>query len=334
MGEGRCYLRLVSGVSRSVVSAVELTRLAMAFGAIADLLLIVILSRSDPQYHYMPVASMPLLQAFVAATVTAVGLFSFAAALNDLLDVRHDRVFSPGRPIAAGRISALQAMSLALASLLLALVGVISFGPGGIFVAILVAGGSLFYNATAKHIPAVGLLTIGGIHAAHMLIPNDQFTFTLPACLALTHATAIATIIHVIQSKRPALSRRSSWTVALGWLACVGTMGWFGYSRSSEGFWPASTPVWGPYIPLLAMAACVPVIHRKIRRATSPAVAAEKVARYGALWQALYAASWLFACGEPVWGAGALVFAGVGFGMMTLLKEFAGSTGHPLAFRG
>lgn len=306
----------------------------MAFGAIADLLLIVVLSRSDPRYHYMPVASMPLAQAMVCATVTAVGLFSFAAALNDLLDVRHDRVFSPGRPLASGRISTLQAASLALASLLLALVGVISFGPGAIFIALLVAGGSLFYNVTAKHIPAVGLVTIGVIHAAHMLIPNDQFTFTLPACLALTHATAIATTIHVIQAKRPALSKRSIWTLALGWIACVGTMVWFGYSRSSEGYWPPGSPSWGPAVPAAAFIACIPVIVRKVKRATNPAVAAEKVARYGALWQALYAASWLFACGEPMWGLGALIFASVSFGAMTLLKELGGSPGQPVAYRG
>lgn len=306
----------------------------MAFGAIADLLLIVILSRSDSRYHYMPVASMPLAQALVCAVVTAVGLFSFAAALNDLLDARHDRIFSPSRPIASGRIGSLQAFSVALASLLLALVGVISFGPGALLVALLVAGGSLFYNATAKHIPALGLLAVGVIHAGSMVIPNDQFTFTLPACLALTHATAIATIAHLVQSKRPALSTRAAWTVGIGWVGCVATMIAFGVSRSSDSYWPETTPSWGPVVPLVAMAACIPVIARKIKRASTPLIAAEKVARYGALWQALYATSWLFACGEPGWGLAFLVFAGVGFGTMTLLKELVGSSGHPIAYRG
>lgn len=120
------------GVSKKVVSAVELTRLSMAFGAITDLWLIVILSRSRDDYHYMPVATMPLAQALICSAVTAVGLFSFAAALNDLLDAKHDRIFSPHRPIASGEIGAVQAFSVAIASLLLALVGVLSFGFGAL----------------------------------------------------------------------------------------------------------------------------------------------------------------------------------------------------------
>ena len=306
----------------------------MAFGAVADLLLIVVLSRSDPQYHYMPVASMPLLQALACAAAAAIGLFSFAASLNDLVDAKHDRIFSPGRPIASGRIGTLQAFSVALASLLLALVGVISFGPGALLVALLIAGGLLFYNATAKHIPAVGFLTLGSIHAGHMLIPNDQFTFTLPACLAFIHAVGIALTIHLVSSKRPALSTRAAWIVGTGSVVGVGSMAWFGISRSSETFWPSAAPSWGWVVPLLAVALAIPVIWRKIRRASASVVAAEKVARYGALWQALYAASWLFACGEPTWGVGALLFAGIGFGAMTLLKELFGSGGHAIAFRG
>lgn len=324
----------VAGVSRSVVSAVELTRLSMAFGAVADLWLIVFLSRSDPQYHFMPVASMPLAQALVCSAVSAVGLFSFAASLNDLLDAKHDRVFNPTRPLAAGRIGSIQAFSVALASLLLALVGVISFGPGAIFIALLVAGASLFYNATAKYIPAVGLLTSGLIHAGHMLIPNDQFTFTLPAWLALTHATAVATTMHFVQSKRPALSTRAMWMLGLGWLTLSCIIVGYGISRASDHYWPTTTPLLGPLIPLVAMAAFIPVVVRKVRSANTPAIAAEKVARYGALWQALYAAAWLLACGEWSWGLVALVFAGVGFATMTLLKEFGGSTGHPIAYRG
>lgn len=174
----------------------------MAFGAITDLWLIVILSRSRDDYHYMPVATMPLAQALICSAVTAVGLFSFAAALNDLLDAKHDRIFSPHRPIASGDIGAVQAFFVAIASLLLALVGVLSFGFGALFIALLIAGGTLFYNGTAKYIPGVGLLTIGLLHAGHMLIPNDQFTFTLPAWLAMTHATAVATIMHFVQAKR------------------------------------------------------------------------------------------------------------------------------------
>ncbi len=316
------------------MSAVELTRLSMAFGAITDLWLIVILSRSSSDYHYMPVASMPLWQALLCSAVTAVGLFSFAAALNDVLDAKHDRIFSPGRPIAAGRIGSAQAFLVALASLLLALAGVVSFGPDAILIALMIAGASLFYNGTAKYIPGVGLLTVGLLHAGNMLIPNDQFTFTLPAWLALTHGTAVATMMHVVQSKRPALSTRAMWLLAAGWLICSVLIIGFGLSKSSSSFWPESTPIYGPFIPLLAIIAFIAVVHRKVKRATTAAIAAEKIARYGALWQSIYAAAWLFSWGENWWALIALVVAGVGFGAMTLLKELGGSVAQPIAYRG
>lgn len=306
----------------------------MAFGAITDLWLIVILSRTDDSYHYMPVASMPLAQALVCAGITAVGLFSFAAAVNDLLDAKHDRVFSPSRPVASGTIGSAQAFSVALASLLLALGGVLAFGPGALFIALLIAGGTLFYNATAKHIPGVGLLTIGLLHAGNMLIPNDQFTFTLPAWLAMTHATAVTTIMHLLQAKRPALSKRALWLLILGWLVCSALIIGQGISKSSGSLWPASTPQWGWVCPILAIAAFIWVIRRKITRANSPAIAAEKVARYGALWQSLYAAAWLFSWGQHGWAVVALIVAGVGFGSMTMLKEIGGSADHPIAYRG
>jgi hypothetical protein len=76
------------------------------------------------------------------------------------------------------------------------------------------------------------------------------------------------------------------------------------------------------------------VVVRKVRRAKSPAIAAEKVARYGALWQALYAATWLFACGLHTAGLVLGAFAGAGFLAMTVLKETLGSSGRPLEWRG
>ncbi len=306
----------------------------MAFGAVTDLWLIVVLSRSNDEYHYMPVASMPLAQALVCSAVTAVGLFSFAAALNDLLDARHDRIFSPNRPIASGEIGTTQAFTVALASLLLALVGVVSFGPDALFISLMIAGGTLFYNAIAKHIPGVGLLTIGILHAGNMLIPNDQFTFTLPAWLALTHATIVATIMHFVLAKRPALSRRALSLLILGWITCSVFVIWFGVSKSSGSFWPDSTPQYGFIFPILAFVGFVITVRRKIKRATSPAIASEKVARYGALWQSLYAAAWLFSWGENGWGFVALAVAGAGFAAMTLIKELGGSAHQPIAYRG
>ena len=55
---------------------------------------------------------------------------------------------------------------------------------------------------------------------------------------------------------------------------------------------------------------------------------------HAALWQALYAATWLFACGLYAAGLALGAFAAVGFLAMTVLKEILGSSGRPLEWRG
>ena len=62
--------------------------------------------------------------------------------------------------------------------------------------------------------------------------------------------------------------------------------------------------------------------------------AAEKVRRYGAMWQSLYGAAWLAMLNlqtEAIW-IGCLAIAG--FAAMTALKEINGLTGKPLTWRG
>ena len=62
-------------------------------------------------------------------------------------------------------------------------------------------------------------------------------------------------------------------------------------------------------------------------------VAAEKLKRYGAMWQSLYGAAWLLALGmrrEAVWIG---LFAVLGFTSMTLIKEVTGLTGRPIQYR-
>ena len=62
-------------------------------------------------------------------------------------------------------------------------------------------------------------------------------------------------------------------------------------------------------------------------------MAAEKLRRYGAMWQAVYAAAWLLAAGMPVEAAGMAVLAVVGLVVMTVLKEVNGLSGRPIGWR-
>ena len=107
----------VRPVAARILDAFQLTRLSLAFGAVCELWLVTLLTRADPRYVHLPVYHMPLWKALFATGLVAIGLFAFAASLNDLLDIRHDRQFSPERPLAAGRIRTSSAAMVSFASL-------------------------------------------------------------------------------------------------------------------------------------------------------------------------------------------------------------------------
>ena len=321
---------------KRLVTAVQLTRLTIAFGAVSDLWLVILLTRADDSYFMVHVYHMALAPALVAGVVVAVGLFAYGAALNDILDVRHDAAFSPERPIPAGRIKVGQAVVVTVGSLIVAVLGAAVLGGDvtgtwAVCIALLTAAGLLFYNATGKYIPAVGVVTIGLVHAAHMFIPNHELAFTLPVWLVMTHSMVIATAVHVLEDKRPRFNGRAIIVAVIGWAFWSVVILGAG-ARIEHGLWPADVSPLRLAYPLLALGAFVVVARWKTSRVTGR-VAAEKLKRYGAMWQSLYGAAWLLALGlerEALWIG---LFAIAGFTAMTLIKELTGVTGRPLTFR-
>ena len=135
------------------------------------------LTRATGDYpQVIRVAHISLVLALVAGAVVAIGLFAYGAALNDVLDVRHDSTFRPDRPIPAGRIRLGQAIVVTIGALIITVVASAAMGLPALWIMLLVAGAILFYNAAGKYIPSVGCVTIGLIHAAHMLIPTPEMT--------------------------------------------------------------------------------------------------------------------------------------------------------------
>jgi 4-hydroxybenzoate polyprenyltransferase len=316
------------------MTAIQLTRLTTAFGAISDLWFIILYTKAPRnQGEYTMLAdlqSMPLGLALLASVLVAVGLFAYGASLNDILDVRHDAAFSPDRPLPAGRIRLGQAVVVTIGSLLLALLGSYWLGRRSFLVALLTAAVILFYNAAGKFIPAVGIVTIGLIHAAHMLIANPELTFTLPVWLIFTHVMVIAAMVHALEDKRPRLTRRAVIAIVFGWLTWSAVILGAGIMR--ENFWPAYASPAGILCPLLAATCFIVVSWWKTRRVKG-AAAAEKLKRYGAMWQSLYGAAWLLALGMHAEAAFIFVVAVLGFTAMTLIKEVVGLTGRPIAYR-
>lgn len=305
----------------------------MAFGAVADLWFVILLTRADSSYSYLPVYSMHIVAALLAGAIVAIGLFAYGAALNDVLDARHDSAFSPDRPIPAGRIRLGQAIVVAISSLLVAIFGSVAMGVPALHVTVLIAAGILFFNAAGRFIPSVGLVTIGLIHAAHMLIPNVQLTFTLPVWLVMTHTIAIAATIHVLEEKRPRLRLKTIIGITSGWLAWSIIILGAGWWTSRGGLWPDEIPLWHVIWPMLAIAAFIAVAWWKTTT-VPPKIAAEKLRRYGAMWQCLYGASWLLALNLNYEALliGAVAF--LGFAGMTLLKEMTTLIARPVMYRG
>ena len=127
----RRYNRGVRRFLLRLVTAIQLTRLTIAFGAVSDIWFVILLTRagstsdhlsalgiSGPEGVPVDVAGLPLTAALVSGAIIAVGLFAYGASLNDVLDARHDATFSPERPIPAGRIKIGQAVVVTVGALI------------------------------------------------------------------------------------------------------------------------------------------------------------------------------------------------------------------------
>ncbi|MEI7876826.1 MAG: hypothetical protein WCI96_02775, partial [Planctomycetota bacterium] len=86
-------------IVRKTLAAIEISRLSVAFGAVANVWLMILLARADPRLAELSVATQPLARALGAGALVAIGFLAFGAALNDFLDAKHDRAFAPDRPL-------------------------------------------------------------------------------------------------------------------------------------------------------------------------------------------------------------------------------------------
>ncbi len=320
-------------LAAKLLTAFQLTRLSLVFGAIADVWFVVLYTRADPQYALLPVNDIPLIVDLMVAAVLSIGLFAFATTLNDLLDVRHDTAFSPDRPLPAGRIRAGQAVVIAIGALLAAIAAAIPFGTGGLVLAVIAATAALFYNAAGKHLPAVGVIVAGLVHVAHMLVPNHQLAFLLPVWLVFSHVLAISILGHLLEGKRPRLTPLGGLGIVLGWLFWSTVLFGIAVNRDPDGgVLPDGRTVTVVIWPVLAMVAFTALAWRKAGPVQGTH-AAEKLRRYGAMWHGVYGTAWFVGLG--MWQAAVImaVFTFVGIAVMTLLKEFTATEPGMIGYR-
>ena len=134
----------------------------------------------------------------------------------------------------------------------------------------------------------------------------------------------------VPETRRRKWARRISRGFAIFAVTFILLVGW--HQGHDAGWWPNESSPVGIIWPLLAVAGFVLIARMKISPASTRS-AAEKLARYGAMWQCLYAAAWLLAVGLL---EGALLLgllAVLGFTSMTFIKELGGLVTTPPRYR-
>jgi 4-hydroxybenzoate polyprenyltransferase len=319
-----------------------------AFAAVANVWFVILWSRAceaEPGAFgfalggFVPIKQAPLWLLLGGGAANALGLFAYATALNDVLDWRRDRALNPDRPIPSGRLSVDQAVTLIVCTLGLAVLGATVLGMSSVVLTLLIAGAILFFNATGKYIPAVGLVLLGLIYAGQMVIPNLSLRFVWPVWLVMTHALLVAAAGHVVARKVPGVSARAAVFAVAGWLFWSIVILWFGYHRGGAGpdapgsLWPLWIAPWAWVWPVALAVAFALLAWRRVRSVGMNARAAEKLSRYGALWLSLYACAWLAA--QRYWNE-AMILGGLtiaGFLGMTILRELFTLVEHPIGYR-
>ncbi|MCC7387638.1 MAG: hypothetical protein IT431_02610 [Phycisphaerales bacterium] len=318
----------------------HLTRVTTAFAAVANVWFVILWSVRNPAEapsHSLDPHPLPLL--LLGGTASALGLYSYGACLNDLLDVRRDRALRPERPLPSGRITTETAAITVAVSLLLSVLGAAVFGIPSVLLTLALAAGILFFNAAARFVPGVGLVVLGLLYAGHMLVPNLGLRFLWPVWLVMSHSLLVAAVTHVLARKVPPLSTRAVFLAVLGWLSwsiLILGVGWMRSGEADQGFraaWPAWVPPTAALGPAVLAVAFVFLAARRIRQFGFGPRAADKIYRYGSLWLTLYAVGWMLGSGFPREAAVLGILAAVGFLTMTTLRELYGLAEQPVGYR-
>ncbi len=321
----------------SVAPVLRLTRVTSGFAAIGNVWFVILWTRLNGEESWSDtVRQEQLWLLLLGGAAAAVGLYAFAASLNDLVDMRRDRVLRPERPLAAGRLTPALAVTVLAGTLAAALLGSTVFGTAAVVLTLLLSIAVLIYTLAARFVPGIGLVVLALVYAGHMLVPNIGLRFMWPVWVVMTHALLVATIAHVVGRKVPPISRRAAIACACGWSFWSLVLGWWSARKNAGSLWPewvdARSLVW---ILLIGVAFAV-FLATRLRRPGPPARKAERVVRYGTLWLPLYGAGWLLSNDGSGSGAAGLLLLGV-FAVsligMTVLRELYGLAEQPIGYR-
>jgi 4-hydroxybenzoate polyprenyltransferase len=346
-------MRPVRPLLPRILAAVEVARLPIAFGVVANVWLMVLLARVEASAGSVAgsvagsgdqmqggsaqlVAALPLWLALGASLAFAVGFMAFGAALNDALDAKRDRAFAPERPIPSGSIAARRAFHIAFAALVVGVLGALPFGIAALAGALVLAAIVLGYDAFAKHIPAFGIVLAGLATAVSMLALTPDSPSLLPVWLAMSQTMGVGALAYLLGEKRPKLSRRAVALGAAGWVFWSAALFALALERNGGLDGGALLPAFFEprllVLPVLAVVVCALFGLWKLRGVRGPR-AAEKLLRYGSLWKAIVAAGWLAAAGLATEAAAIAGIAIAITAVLSIARELAPQASAPASWR-
>jgi len=299
-----------------ILALLQLTRAALAFTAIADAWTVLLLRPAGIE----PAETWLLICRMLVMGVVSFCLYAFGMALNDLVDARRDRIFAPRRPIPSGRIRPRSAMIVSLTLLMVALTAAVlllplqlmereesqlqlsDLVPYSFIFAMATAALIVFYDATAKYLGGMGLVTLGAIRALHCLIGEPTTPLLFLSMILLTHVIVISTVAYRLEGKRPRLKRLNYVTIVMGLLVGNGSALWYMWWRGS--LTPENmTMLIGPAIAAaIYVIWCAGILRNKT---ISPRQKGERIMLLGLFWLFVYDASILLANGQ--WLAGVAI---------------------------
>ena len=317
---------------QTLAPAVHLTRLTTAFAAIGNAWFVVLWMRAETSEVPGCGAGLPGWVLLAAGSLAVLGLYTFGAALNDLLDAHRDRALRLDRPLATGQSTGERYAVTVAAALIGAGIGAAAFGAASVVALLVVAGLILLLHAGGRFVPGAGLVLISLIYAGHMLALAPGLEFLAPVWLVMTHATVVSAAAHLLARRGPPLTKRGVSAATIGWLGCTIALGVLSRERVG-GLWPATLPVEAALWPGVAALVYIALAVRRVRALGAGPRAADKVARYGALWLPVYGASWLLGAGHHREAMLLGGYAVAGFLGMSVLREAIGLVREPLGYR-
>ncbi len=307
----------MNSLTRRLLPALQLTRMALVFTALADSACAMLLTAAKQAGNESLWLQLTFRQC-LSLMMISVGLYGFGMSLNDIIDRRRDQHISPNRPIPSGRIGVRTAHVVCTLLILMALFGGETYAnvvPGSSLSLVLVfftAALITFYDFMAKYLVAPGLLSLGLIRFFHATIAAPGLPVLWHPLWLLNHVAIVSMLAYHWEQKRPALRPVHWWSVCMGLvginLLAIALVWWRRHER--DPFLPMSEALTvGPqlFFPLIASAVFVGLAIWIRRMNPNPRDAGQTLMLAGLLWLIVY--DGVFAAAYAGAGAGLAVLA-------------------------